>query len=85
MSDSKQIFHKPKDSDLIIPGMLLEIKVHYNSFSVFYQFEGFDKFKHQLDVNEKVFPISYLVQFFKINGEADNNYFVMRPKELLEN
>lgn len=85
MSETKHIFHKPIDSDLIIPGMLLEIKVHYNSFSVFYQFEGFDKFKHQLDVQEKIFPISYLVRFFKINGEADKNYFVMRPKELLEN
>ena len=85
MSDTRRIFHKPTDSDLIIPGMLLEIKVHYNSFSVFYQFEGFDKFEHQLEVNAKIFPISYLVRFFKINGEADKNYFVMRPKELLEN
>ncbi|MCG2432206.1 hypothetical protein [Aequorivita xiaoshiensis] len=85
MSDTRQIFNKPIDSDLIIPGMLLEVKVHYNSFSVFYQFEGFDKFEHQLVVQEKIFPISYLVRFFKINGEADKNYFVMRPKELLEN
>lgn len=85
MSDLQQIYHKPSNSDLIIPGMLLEIKVHYNSFSVFYQFEGFDKFKHQLVVYEKIFPISYLVQFFKFNGKADKNYFVIRPKELLEN
>ena len=85
MSKTRHIFNKPIDSDFIIPGMLLEIKVHYNSFSVFYQFEGFDKFEHQLVVHEKIFPISYLVRFFKINGEADKNYFVMRPKELLEN
>ncbi len=85
MSEVKHFFHKPTDSDLIIPGMLLEIKIHYNSFSVFYQFEGFDKFKYQLEVHENILPISYLVRFFKINGEADKNYFVVRPKELLEN
>jgi len=85
MSKTKLIFNKPTDEDLFISGMLLKIKVHYNSFSVFFQFEGFEKYEHQLVVYEKIFPISYLVRFFKINGEADKNYFVMRPKELLEN
>ncbi len=84
MSDLQQVYHKPSNSDLIIPGMLLELKVHYNSFSVFYQFEGFEKFEHQLVIREKIYPINYLVRFFKVNGSADKNYFVIRPKELLE-
>lgn len=83
MANNREIISKPSDKDLIIPGMLLEVKTHFNSFSVFFQFEGTDKFQHQLEVYERVFPISYLVDFFKINGEAEKNYFVIRPKELL--
>ena len=84
MKNRIQTFAFPKKKDLIIPGMLLEIKVHFNSFSVFYQFEGFDKFEYQLIIYERIFPISYLVKFFKVNGSVDKNYFVIRPKELLE-
>ncbi len=54
---TQQIFHKPTEKDLFIPGMA-----------------------HQLAVQERVFPIAYLVQFFKVNGEVDKNYFVQRPK-----
>ncbi|MEQ3501118.1 hypothetical protein ABMY20_15290 [Tenacibaculum sp. SSH1-16] len=83
--EKQKVYHKPTAADLIIPGMLSKIKVHYNSFSVFYQFEGFEKFEHQLIICENVYPISYLVQFFKVNGSAEKNYFVIRPKELLNN
>ncbi len=81
---TQQIFHAPKNDDLFIPGMLLDLKVHYNSFSVRFQFEGADKFAGQLAVFERIFPIACLVQFFKVNGAVDKNYFVRRPKEYLK-
>ena len=85
MSKNQLVYHNPKENDLIIPGELIKIEVYHNSFSVFYQFTGFDNFEHQLVVNQKIYPIKYLVEFFRVNGSADKNYFVQRPKELLEN
>lgn len=79
------INNNPKDSELLIPGMLLEIKIHYNSFSVFHQLGGYDKVSLQLCVWELIFPISCLHRFFKENGKGSKNHLVARPKELLEN
>ncbi len=85
MKNQNQVIAFPKRKDLIIPGELIKIEVYYNSFSVFYQFTGFDNFEHQLVICQKIIPIKYLVEFFKVNGTAKKNYFVQRPKKLLEN
>ena len=85
MKNQHRVIAFPKKKDLIIPGELIKIEVYYNSFSVFYQFTGFDNFEHQLVICQKTFPIKFLVKFFKVNGSAKKNYFVQRPKELLEN
>ena len=85
MKNQHQVIAFPKNEDLIIPGELLKIEVYYNSFSVFYQFAGFDNFEHQLIIYQKTLPIKFLVNFFKVNGSAKKNYFVQRPKELSEN
>ncbi|SEC44718.1 hypothetical protein SAMN04489761_3017 [Tenacibaculum sp. MAR_2009_124] len=78
-----KVFSFPKEKDFIIPGELIKIEVYHNSFGVFYQFEGTEKFEHQLIIRTSIYPINTLVTFFQVNGKADKNYFVQRPKELL--
>jgi hypothetical protein len=83
MKNKNQVIAFPKKKDFLIPGELIKIEIYYNSFSVFFQFEGDDDFEHQLVICTKTFPIRYLVKFFKKNGSVDRNYFVQRRKELL--
>jgi len=84
MENQHRVIAFPKKNDLIIPGELIKIEVHYNSFSVFYQSTGFNSFEHQLVICSIIFPIKFLIEFFKKNGSVKKNYFVQRPQELLE-
>jgi len=78
-NDFQIIYHQPSKEDFFIPGELLQIKIHFNSFSVFFQLPGKDRYEMQLSVFERIFPIETLTEFFRVNGEQRPGHGTIRP------
>lgn len=75
----EQIISHPKKKDLFIPGELIKIEVHFNSFSFYFQLPGMDRFEHQLCVFKRTLPIESLTAFFKENGKHKPGHCTIRP------
>ena len=75
----KKIFKNPSKKNLHLIGReLLNIKINHSSFSVFSQLSSIISAKETLDVDEFIFPLCALHQFFKINSNPKIN-LVHRP------
>jgi hypothetical protein len=72
---TSKVIVNPKDDDLIIPGEFLGIEVHFTSFSVKYQMVviGINP-PETYQVYSKIYPITQLRRFFKVNGTVETPY-----------
>lgn len=67
----KTIISNPENKDLKLLGIeLLNIKIHYSSFSVFFQNANQFEKRETLEVNETIFPLRSLKKFFRLNGNS---------------
>jgi len=83
-SINHQLYHDPKPKDFLIPGELLKIKVNFNSFTVYFQFPGEERWEHQLRVLKRTYPIQSISAFFAYNGKIESKYFAHRPPSFWE-